>query len=237
MKKSIFILVLALLLANSAFAQNNTASKYAPKAVDLGLPSGTLWSDRNLGLTENELEYGNYYCWGAIKSYPDDDQAPRILNWRTYRYGSAINNLSKYCTDSSYGNVDNKTQLESEDDAAQMFPKLHKTQIYGGKWRTPTDKEFQELIDKCEWIYQTRSGVAGFTVKGPNGNTIFFPFNGYHIGDRKFGLRDMGGYLTSTLCDEYPSYAYIVLMADDYVGCMNGSRKNGYAVRPVMSKK
>ena len=32
-------------------------------AVDLGLPSGTLWADRNVGADTPE-DYGDYYAWG-----------------------------------------------------------------------------------------------------------------------------------------------------------------------------
>ena len=52
--------------------------------------------------------------------------------------------LTKYCTDSLYGTVDNKTTLDPEDDAA--------TQIMGGKWRMPTSKELDELYQQCQWF-------------------------------------------------------------------------------------
>ena len=34
-------------------------------AIDLGLPSGTLWCKYNLG-AENEYDYGDYYAWGEL---------------------------------------------------------------------------------------------------------------------------------------------------------------------------
>lgn len=43
------------------------------QAVDLGLPSGTLWGDRNLG-AEAPSDYGNLYAWGEIKSKEDYSQ-------------------------------------------------------------------------------------------------------------------------------------------------------------------
>lgn len=43
------------------------------QAIDLGLPSGTLWGDRNLG-AEAPSDYGNLYAWGEIKSKEDYSQ-------------------------------------------------------------------------------------------------------------------------------------------------------------------
>ena len=40
-------------------------------AVDLGLPSGTLWADRNVGATD-PYDYGNIYSWGDLNSKVDD---------------------------------------------------------------------------------------------------------------------------------------------------------------------
>lgn len=40
------------------------------KSVDLGLPSGTLWGDRNLG-SKSPSDFGNLYAWGEIKTKGD----------------------------------------------------------------------------------------------------------------------------------------------------------------------
>lgn len=39
--------------------------------VDLGLPSGTLWADRNVGATSPE-HYGSYFQWGDTNAYTYD---------------------------------------------------------------------------------------------------------------------------------------------------------------------
>lgn len=39
--------------------------------VDLGLPSGTLWADRNVGATNPE-HYGSYFQWGDTNAYTFD---------------------------------------------------------------------------------------------------------------------------------------------------------------------
>ena len=41
-------------------------SKY--EFVDLGLPSGTLWADRNVGAEKPE-DFGLYFAWGETEGY------------------------------------------------------------------------------------------------------------------------------------------------------------------------
>lgn len=131
-----------------------------PLYRDLGLPSGIKWSVRNLGAIRPE-DYGYYFAWGETK--PKD-----VYDWSTYKWcNDNETTLTKYCTNSDNGTMDNKTVLDSEDDAATMN--------WGENWRMPTFVEWSELLDQCTWKYETRHGVPGCTVVGRNGNTIFLP--------------------------------------------------------------
>ena len=49
-------------------SKNRKGHKTAVVLVDLGLPSGTLWADRNLGADRPE-DYGDYYRWGETVPY------------------------------------------------------------------------------------------------------------------------------------------------------------------------
>ena len=40
------------------------------KAIDLSLPSGRLWADKNVG-AEKETDYGLYFQWGDTIGYTD----------------------------------------------------------------------------------------------------------------------------------------------------------------------
>ena len=99
-------------------------------AVDLGLPSGTLWADRNVGADAPEA-YGDYFAWGEVTPKTE-------YNWSTYKWcnGDAYSQ-TKYFTSSSYGTVDGKTTLDLEDDAAYVN--------MGSEWRMPTNAEQDEL--------------------------------------------------------------------------------------------
>lgn len=173
----------------------------AGKAVDLGLPSGTLWADRNIGADSPE-GYGDYFAWG--------ETSPKsVYNWSTYKYcNGSYDTMTKYCTKSSYGTVDYKTVLEAADDAA--------TANWGSNWRMPTDEEQKELNDKCTWTWTTSNGVNGYKVVGPNCNSIFLPAAGYRNDSSVGGTGSSGGYWSASLYGSAPSYAYFILFTSDH---------------------
>ena len=179
--------------------------------VDLGLPSGLKWAACNVGATKPE-EYGNYYAWG-------ETEVKTTYSWATYKWCNGSNTtLTKYNTDSDYGTVDNKTQLELADDAARAN--------WGGAWRMPTDAEWTELRENCEWTWTddyNGTGVKGRIVTSNiNGNSIFLP-----------AADDLGYYWSSSLRTDYPFYAWDVAF-----GSVNVYRYDyryfGQSVRPVL---
>ncbi len=190
--------------------------------VDLGLPSGTLWATMNVGASAPE-EYGDYFAWG--ETAPKD-----VYSWSTYKWcnNGSPTALTKYCTQSSYGYngfVDNKTELDPEDDAAYVN--------WGSSWRMPTIEQQRELYENCSSVMTTINGVNGRLFTGPNGNTLFLPAAG---GRWDASLVDAGlrGYFWSRLL--CPGYSYY----SDYLyynryGVYLGScgRSSGFAVRAV----
>lgn len=64
---------------------------------------------------------------------------------------------------------------------------------WGGTWRVPEVNEFSELINYCSWKWSSVNGVQGYTVTGPNGNSIFFPTTGLYLDSTKQST-DMGYY-------------------------------------------
>ena len=146
-------------------------------AVDLGL--SVYWGTTNIGASKPE-DYGDYYAWG-------ETEPKESYSWSTYKYGTSSSGpFFKYNTISSYGSVDDKTELEPEDDVASV--KL------GGEWRMPTDAEWTELRTKCTWTWTTNyngTGVKGQIVTATNGNSIFLPAAGYR---RDTKLYDAGSY-------------------------------------------
>ena len=186
------------------------------EAVDLGL--SVKWATCNVGANAPE-EYGGYYAWGETeeKDYYD---------WSTYKYCQGSDNtLTKYCTDSSSGTVDNKTVLDPEDDVAHVK--------WGGSWRMPTFSEIGELLNDCLWARTTQNGVNGYLVTSKfNGNKIFLPAAGRWYGDIYDGEPYCGCWSASLR--EYYSYdaCYLHFSVNGWLPS-SYHRYHGFSVRPV----
>ncbi len=191
--------------------------------VDLGLPSGTLWAEVNVGAI-NPSDYGDYFAWG--------ETAPKTTyNWSTYAYSNGTQyTLTKYNSSSSYGTVDNKTTLEAADDAA--------TAILGNGAYTPTATQWSELINNTTATMTTQNGVRGMLVTGPNGNSIFLPAAGYKSGTGTNAITSYGYYWTASLNSStnssYAQYAYHNLSSNSRT-VTTMLRNNGAPVRAVRS--
>ena len=205
--------------------------------VDLGLPSKTLWYRYNLGVNPINLNtaidwYGNYYAWGELKPKVD-------YSWKTYLYCvDAFNNLTKYCTDSVYGNnsfIDGKTELELKDDAANNI---------NPKSKIPTKEDFRELINNTynnwEHNYNGIENLKGYVFKSKiNDNEIFLPAGGFRTAnDHKiFGE---GYYWTSMINDDDTvgsCYAYrLTFNCNNHINIGNTARCVGFMIRPIINK-
>ncbi len=184
-------------------------------AIDLGL--SVKWASCNVGAEKPE-EYGDYFAWGEVK--PKEYYA-----WSTYKYCRGSDNMTKYCTSSSWGIVDNKTVLDPSDDAA--------TVNWGGVWRMPTRAEQDELRKKCKWTWTSQNGVKGYKVIGRNGNSIFLPAAGYMYEGTLFYAGSGGYYWSSSLDSVSPGNAYGVRFYSGIVGWDYNGRSYGFTVRPV----
>ncbi|MGM9746521.1 MAG: hypothetical protein ACI30H_06160 [Paludibacteraceae bacterium] len=200
------------------FAANPNGNESGHEWVDLGL--SVKWATCNVGATKPE-EYGNYYAWG--ETTPKD-----YYYWSTYKWcNGSYDTQTKYCTNSSYGTVDNKTVLDLEDDAAAVN--------WRGAWRMPTDAEWMELRENCEWTWTTRNGVNGREVTSKiNGNSIFLPAAGYRSNDDLGDAGNYGSYWSSSLYTGYPYDARYVYFYSDNVYRYYYYRYYGRSVRPVL---
>lgn len=166
--------------------------------VDLGL--SVKWATCNLGANSEE-EYGNYYSWGEVTT-------KSIYNNDNYSYGSAyVDSISP----DKYTNSDGLVVLQSVDDAA--------TAAYGSPWRTPTEAEWNELIQNCDWEWDTVNGIKGArgTSKkaGYTSQSIFLPLAGFWDNYYEGGLAyvgECGQYLSSSLYTNNKTCNYEVYM-------------------------
>ena len=191
----------------------------AHEYVDLGLPSGVKWATCNVGATKPE-EYGGYYAWGETEEKED-------YEWNTYKWCKGSDDtMTKYCTDSYYGIVDNKTVLDPEDDVAHVK--------WGGSWRMPTQAEQNELCTNCRWTWTTQNGVNGYKVTSKtNANSIFFPAAGHRCGTYLFDSGSGGTYWSGSSRHDYSYYAYFLEFDRGYYERYYSYRFLGFSVRPV----
>ncbi|MBP3717686.1 MAG: DUF1566 domain-containing protein [Paludibacteraceae bacterium] len=191
--------------------------------VDLGLESGTKWATCNVGATK-PTEYGDYFAWGETK--PKEEYRESTYKWCK---GSSTS-MTKYCTDSYFGTVDNKKVLDAEDDAA--------TANWGSAWRMPTRDEIKELLDGCSWEWVNDfngSGVRGrLGTSKKNGATIFLPAAGYRIGTDFYSVGKYGYYWSSSLEEDISSHAYCLYFLDGDIDWVTDDRYYGHCVRAVL---
>jgi len=192
--------------------------------VDLGLTSGTLWATCNVGASKPE-EYGDYFAWGETTGY---NSGKTNFEWSTYKwFNGSSSTMTKYCTSSSYGTVDNKTELELSDDAARAN--------WGGQWRMPSSAQIYELISECNTEWTTQNSVYGRKVTSKkNGKSIFLPAAGY----RYVSLDDAGsgGYYWSRSLEKSSYGAYYLNFASNGFSWHGYYRFYGRSVRPVVSE-
>lgn len=192
-----------------------------PQFVDLGL--SVKWATCNVGASKPE-EHGDYFAWGETST-------KNGYSWTSMKYqlSGAWDNVrfSKYVTDSKFGSIDNSTNLDNNDDVA--YVKSH------GNSRMPTINEFEELINKCTWLWTSINGKNGYRVTSNiNGKSIFLPVTGSRFGDTIGEESSCGYYWSSSLDIDSPNYARNLFFNNS--GKIIGNklyRFAGNAVRPV----
>ena len=203
-----------------SFVTNENTSHNGYEYVDLGL--SVKWATMNVG-AEIPEDYGDYFAWG--------ETAPKeVYDRSTYKWcNGSKNTLTKYNTISSYGIVDNKTQLELSDDAASVN--------WGGSWRIPTNTEMTELREQCTWTWITQNGVNGYKVTSKsNGNSIFLPAAGYYYDNSSNRARSYGYYWSSLLSIGNPDNAWFVYYDTGNKYGEDGNRYYGRSIRAVIGE-
>lgn len=191
--------------------------------VDLGLPSGNLWAECNLGASSPEA-YGDYYAWGEVK--PKQEYTKSNHKW--YKEGAPSQGFT------NYNNEDGKLTLEDEDDA--VIQKL------GNGWRTPTLADFRELTNQKYTTIEktTLNGVAGYQITSKkNGKSIFIPCAGFKNSEKP-QTRAISDDEEVAVCmtnlrriDNMVYNAWTFAFQNDRIGRYGKRRPDGISIRPV----
>lgn len=156
-----------------------SAKRSEEMAVDLGLPSGIMWANCDLGEWIFNADYHPddlYYRWGSIKSVD--------------RYDNTGKNGYEW-----WNSSDNCYVQIGTDISGSKYDVAHN--LLGGKWRLPSKKDVEELINYCNtkqildlsaivWItewekYENVIRYAG-NIIGPNNNRIMLQEDSWWTG-------------------------------------------------------
>ena len=201
--------------------------------------AGQIWMDRNLGATQaatsmtDTAAYGDLYQWGRGA---DGHQIPTSPT-------TALNDLSP-TDDPGHGNfiltdtMPNDWRQSKADYLWQGVSGVNNPCPDG--FRLPTNTEFIAQIDSWStnpWTDTTREEHAASPLKLPttpmryhiDGRLLYYP--GY------FSSWLVGGYWTSTIDLNYPTYASILMFGNRYNGTSvagTAYRSQAYSVRCIM---
>ena len=190
--------------------------------VDLGLPSGNLWSEYNVG-SIHEWTAGSYFAWSEKdikKTYYWDNYKKTISSLKTYNF--------EYCNrerDPEYGTfIDN---LDTDADIVNDNNKL----FYVG---IPTQAEFKELVDNCMMedyeLYENGWKMVRLTSKN-NGKILYLPYSGCFF-DSKTPLDSTATYYwTSSSVDS--NKAYTAKLSDGQVTIAQCQKRTGMPLRAI----
>lgn len=196
------------------------------EAVDMGLPSGRKWANKNIG-AEKQEDTGLFFAWGETEGYLEDGSDDHLFSWATYKWcKGSRSNQTKYCTNSGYGTIDNKVVLDFADDAAYVN--------WGVEWRMPTAEEMKELMENTISEWTVLGGVEGykFTSK-TTGNVIFLPAAGCRVSESQYEKGTDCYYWASTVDIENPYASRYLRFYVGRVFLASLFRYYGMNVRPV----
>ena len=247
-------------------------------AVDLGLPSGKMWATSNVGAKAPQAA-GDYYMWGMTtksKTYAFTAYKHMLPGWEKILKKENVNKFKNYIFINKYqipdennsggswfkwnGNSwqflgDGKKTLDAADDAA--------TANWGGKWRMPIQKDWEELYKNCYgvwtenyngtgvngWVFYKAKAKANKNKRVYKGQTplasytlsdthIFLPASGLWWGDIKDRGKKCNYWLSNLDRTESRGANGISIgpKSSDFAGEGGGTRFMGYTVRPVLDK-
>lgn len=198
--------------------------------VDLGLKDEQgrtiYWATCNIG-AENPEDKGFYFAWGEISSNRGSSTTDGYkFDWTTYNNGYLGNINYQTYWNSVINSVSPEGVLPLEYDAAY--------QNWGESWRMPTREEQEQLLSQCSWSWDANN--KGYTVKGPNNNTIFLPAAGYRYNSYYDNAGTRYGYYWSSSIYKFDTQRAYFLKFDYSTGSKNVNYLDccdGMVIRPV----
>lgn len=146
-------------------------NKYTYKTVDLCLPSGKLWCDRNVGAL-SETDYGLFFQWGSTVGSGFD----------TYdSFNSYWESVTSNGGNSSFDLESHKKWVDKNctNDILNLYVDAAYRNM-GEEWKMPTAEDMQELIDNTKKSYVTINDISCLKFENNNDSSkyIIIPKSG-----------------------------------------------------------
>ncbi len=189
--------------------------------IDLGLPSGSLWSEYNVGAMYAWIP-GSHLAWseeGIKKAYTWDNYKQTISSLKVYNF-EYTNRMWN-----AEGGYDDEFETDANivDDAGEMY--------YVG---IPTKAEFQELIDNCDIqdyeLFTNGWKLLKLTSK-INGKAIYLPYAGSHYDSKTPNDGTVSYYWTSSSVDSKKAYA--VMLDNGNATITSCQKRTGMTLRAI----
>jgi hypothetical protein len=194
---------------------------------------GPYWATANIGAEKPE-DGGYYFWWGDTVGYKRENNSWVASDGSNSSFSFTESNTPTYSKGFSTlqreGWITSEGVLAPEHDAAKKH--------CGGDWRMPTRQEFDNLFNKCEWVWTSTNGVNGYVVRGKgdySSKSIFLPCVGYGNGTSLFYAGSNGFYWSSVPDSDYDYVsAYHLYFYSGYRQAASFYyRRSGQSVRPV----
>ena len=200
------------------------------KAIDLGLPSGLKWANKNVG-AEKETDYGLYFQWGDVVGYNDTSHS----TWKTCP-GNGGNDTYNARSISTWDAENLKSGASMGYVTEILKPKVDAATVnMGDKWRMPTHEDCVELFENTNYETVEIDGVqvGKFVNKTDASKYIFLPFAGVAAGG-SFGIQGLGGLIwSSSVFSGSPASAFYVYADESDYGGLADRRHLALSVRGV----
>lgn len=186
------------------------------KLVDLGLPSGNLWADCNIGAS-TPCDQGLYFSWGNTEGFALGD----------YNFSGTYDSETGIWSP-NYGNTQGASLTDSFIAGSQYDAA---TAILGAGYVVPSADDFQELFDNTTMSVEEVKDVTCYKFTAENGKYILLPVTGLI---RATNLQNPARvYLWTRDINSIRNAKYALVYDNNKSISSSATREEGLCIRPI----
>lgn len=224
--------------------KEETSEPETRKLVDLGLPSGTLWSNVN-GIPDVPIknsDIGGFFAIGELHSYENALGSKKFVpsDYLDDFYASHSDWQQMSKLEDCGGGMDPfREYVSGGSKFGSLWPREYDIahHVLGDGYRIPTKDQWLELFDlPKEWILM--NDMPGYKFTGYNGNTIFLPAYGCARDGFQNSSGSAGLYWSSSPAEAYSAeyFGHMCFYNGGY-GFSNNQRYHGRPFRVVYNEE